>query len=250
MREARRPDTVFWVEADAVVDDRVTLSRDESHHLLDVFRASLGAPFEAVDGAGQSYACVLESAERGIAVGRVVEVTRERGELPSALILLVGLPDLGAAETVVAHAVPLGATLIDFIPCERSGRPALSPSRVERLGRIARSATKQSRRSRLAVILSSASLEEALRVAGTGPRFVADPGGSPLIPATHLPPQASITVAVGPPGGFTDDELARLERERFHRISLGPSRLTTETASIAMLSLARNSLFSSPLGPI
>lgn len=250
MRETRRPDSVFWVEPDAVRDDRLTLSRDESHHLLDVFRAQVGAAFEAVDGTGLTYACVLESAERGTAAGRVVEVIRDRGELSNPLVLILGLPDDGAAETVVAHAIPLGVSAIDFVVCERSGRPALASGRLERLGRIARSATKQSRRSRLPEIRSSASLGGALEIHEEGARFVADPAGEPLSPATHLTPQASITVAVGPPGGFTGGELERLDRGRFHRISLGPSRLTTETAAIAMLAVARNSLIVNRLDPI
>lgn len=250
MRDARRPDTVFWVEPASVDGGRVMLSRDESHHLLDVFRASVGTPFEAVDGVGSTYACVLESAERGIAVGRVVDTVQDRGELSNPLVLVIGLADPAAAETVVAHAIPLGAAAIDFISCERSGRPALPASRLERLDRIARSATKQSRRSRLATVRSSASLGEAMESLGPGPRFVADPGGSALALGTHLPPEASIAIAVGPPGGFTPDELDQLERGRFHRISLGPSRLTTETASIAMLSLARNGLIASRLDPI
>jgi len=250
VRESRRPDTVFWVEPDAVRDNRLALSRDESHHLLDVFRAPIGTAFEAVDGAGITYACVLESAERGTAVGRVVEMFQDRGELSNPLVLIVGLPDDGAAETVVAHAIPLGASTIDFATCERSGRPALSPARLERLGRIARSATKQSRRSRLPEIRSSPSLGGALEILLEGARFVADPAGEPRSPATQLTPQASITVAVGPPGGFTGAELGRLEGCRFQRISLGPSRLTTETAAIAMLALARNSLIVNGLDPI
>jgi len=250
VREARRPDTVFWVEPDSVQGDRVTLNRDESHHLIDVFRASVGTPFDAVDGAGSSYACVLESAEGGIVVGRVLDRVRDRGELANPMILLVGLPDMGAAETVVAHAIPLGAAAVDFVACERSGRPALTQAKLERLDRIARAATKQSRRSRLAVIRSSGSLDRGLESLGKGPRFVAEPEGSALGPGTHLAAEASVFLAVGPPGGFTEEERNRLERDRFHPISLGPSRLTTETATIAMLSLARNSLIASRLDPI
>jgi len=250
VREPRRPDTVFWVEPASVQGSHLTLSRDESHHLLDVFRASVGTPFDAIDGAGSSYTCVLESAERGIVVGRVVDIAQDRGELSNPLILLVGLPDPGAAETVVAHVVPLGAAEVDFVSCERSGRPALTPSKLERLDRVARSATKQSRRSRLAAIRSSASLESALESLRPGPRFLADPGGSTLGLGTNLAPEASISMAVGPPGGFAEGELERLGRAGFHPIFLGPSRLTTETAAIAMLSLARNGLIASHLDPI
>ena len=51
-----------------------------------------------------------------------------------------------------------------------------------------------------------------------------------------------VALAVGPPGGFIDWELGVLRGAEFRPISLGPSRLTTETAALALTALARNSL--------
>ena len=125
MREPRRPDTIFWVDPSAVQGDRLTLDLEESHHLLHVHRAVVGTQFVAVDGVGVTYECLLESSDRGLAVGSVIRTLPEQGEPPVPITLLVGLPDAGPAETVVAHAVPLGASAIDFVACTRAGRPAL-----------------------------------------------------------------------------------------------------------------------------
>jgi 16S rRNA (uracil1498-N3)-methyltransferase len=233
------------VEPSAVRGDRLTLSAEESHHLLRVHRATAGCPFDAVDGAGNAYDCVLESADRGFAVARIVGRRLGAGELRTPLLLLVGLPEAGPAEAVVGFAVPLGVVAIDFAACARSGRPPLSASRLDRLGRIARSALKQSRRSRLPDIRSSDSLSAALALLPPGPRYVADPDGAPLAGESGAPGEAAVTMAVGPPGGFESRESALLGAAGFLPISLGPSRLATETAALALLSVVRNSLSSS-----
>lgn len=238
LAETRRPDTTFWVDPGAVSEPRLTLDADESRHLLRVHRAHPGTPFEAVDGAGTVYHCELESASDGIAVGRIETRERDRGELGVPIHLLVGIPDLASVEIVVEHAVPLGATALDFVACARSGRPALGAARLERLARVARSGLKQSRRSRLPSLASSESLGAAVAACLQGDRFAADPGGAPLGGAGS--PQAPATLAIGPPGGFAEPELGLLREAGFQPISLGPSRLTTETASIALLSAWRN----------
>ena len=242
MRDLRRPDTVFWVDPAAVHGDRITLDPEESHHLLHVHRAVPGTPFVAVDGAGGTYECLLDSSERGIAVGSVARRVEEQGELRVPVALLVGLPDAGPAETVVSHAVPLGVSSIDFLACSRSGRPSLGTARLDRLSRIAVSAMKQSRRSRLPEIRSSLSLDAGIAALAPGVRFVADPSGRPGFRPVDGILEGPISLAIGPPGGFTSEEAERLRTAGFESISLGNSRLTTETAAITLLAIARNYL--------
>ncbi|MGH7681155.1 MAG: RsmE family RNA methyltransferase [Candidatus Eiseniibacteriota bacterium] len=242
-RGPRRPDTVFWVEPASVRSDHLTLDDEESHHLLRVHRAVAGASFAAIDGAGTAYECVLESAERGIAVGRIERRIPDFGEPAAAIRLLVGLPDMGPAEAVVEHAVPLGATAIDFFVAARSGRPALTAPRIDRLNRIARSALKQSLRCRLPDIRSSGSLREAVDRSGEGRRYVADPRGSRLRHDESGASQGPIIIAIGPPGGLDEREGLALADAEFIPISLVSNRLTTETATVALLAMARNALF-------
>jgi 16S rRNA (uracil1498-N3)-methyltransferase len=231
------------VEPEALAEGRLALGPEESHHLLRVHRAAVGAPFEATDGRGFLYHCVLESVDRGRALARVDQRIEGAGELPVEIRLIVGLPDAGRAEAVVEHAVPLGVSAIDFAVCARSGRETLGEKRLERLGRIARASLKQSGRTRLPQLRSSASMESALAAFEPADfRLVADPAGARRIPAAGRRIQDVVVLAVGPPGGFIDWELGVLRGAEYHAISLGPSRLTTETAALTLLALARNSL--------
>jgi RNA methyltransferase-like protein len=72
-RPGRTPDSPFWVDPGAVdaAGRRLTLDPEESHHLLHVFRAGPGTAFEAVDGQGSLYRCVLEAGSGRRAAGRI-----------------------------------------------------------------------------------------------------------------------------------------------------------------------------------
>ena len=250
MRAARRPDTLFWVDPSRIAGSRLTLDLDESRHLLRVFRAEPGTPFEATDGAGTRYRCRLVEDHHGEARAEIVERVAGAGEFEGAIHLLVGLPETRAVEVIVEHAVPLGVTSILFAACRRSGRDELGPAKMERMERIAVASVKQSLRSRLPILGMTPNLQTALEAAHRGTRFFADPSGGGVIELPSESPQPPVTVAVGPPGGFDEGEEAALRAAGFQPISLGPSRLTTETASLTILSMARNSLIYSMLPPI
>jgi len=236
------------VDPESVASDHLTLSATESHHLLRVHRAREGTPFEATDGQGNLYRCSVRSVERRAVIGKIQDRARDVGELKRPFEILVGMPEWGPVEQIVEHGVPLGVSLFDFVPCERSTHVILGAQRLARLDRIARAGLKQSRRTRLPALRSSASLEEAVAAAAAGTRLVADPEGPVAAPGT-VTAQGAISLAVGPPGGFTPEEHDFLRAQGFEPISLGPSRLTTETASIALISVIRNILQSSELPP-
>jgi 16S rRNA (uracil1498-N3)-methyltransferase len=258
-RTQRVPDSPFWVEPGSVNAgaSRLRLSAEESHHLLRVFRATPGTAFEAIDGEGMLYRCELEGSEDGVVTGRIESSEIGVRELPAEMALLVGLPEFGQAEAVIEHAVPLGATWIDFVAAARSGREAYSSSRLERLERLSRAALKQSRRTRKPALRSSGTLEEALGAApgassAPSARFVADPDGAARrsFPSGTQPGrQPAVVLAIGPPGGFLREEVDLLGKANFQPISLGPSRLSTSTAAIGLLALARNLLLASGLPP-
>ena len=66
-------------------------------------------------------------------------------------------------------------------------------------------------------------------------RFLAHPSGN--FASVQRESRAVPVLAIGPEGGWTDDELSRFESHRFRRISLGPRILRTDTAAVALLGL-------------
>jgi 16S rRNA (uracil1498-N3)-methyltransferase len=237
--EPRTPDSPLWVEPSAVAGETLRLDAEETHHLVHVFRAAPGSPFEAVDGRGRAYRCVLLSADRDGAVGRVLGCREGAGELPAPIWVMAGLPAPSAAEELVDRSVPLGASHLLFYPAARAMRWRATPTRVARFDRLARAALKQSRRSRLPCIQFPGSLEEAVAAAPAAGRYLADPDGRTWSESPSTGVLGGVALVVGPPGGLTGSERELLRESRFHPISLGPSRLATQDAALVLLSLAR-----------
>jgi 16S rRNA (uracil1498-N3)-methyltransferase len=158
--------------------------------------------------------------------------------------VIAGLPSPAAAEELVERAVPLGATQILFFPAERGERWRPTATRLARLERLARAALKQSRRSRLPGIQFEGSLAAAIASAAAGARFLADPDGTSWSESGSEGVLDGVALAIGPPGGLTGSERGSFQAAGFLPILLGPNRLTTQDAALALLCLARERILS------
>ena len=190
------------------------LDPDAEHHLRRVLRLRDGEAVTVTDGAGRWRACRVSGP--GIEVdGDVVMVAR-----PLELTVAVAVPKQDRPEWVVQKLTELGVDRIVLLHAARSvvrwdGDRA--PRHLERLRRVASEAAMQSRRVWLPVVDGPVDAAELL------PRsVVAEPGGRALA-------ASDTTVAVGPEGGWTPDELS-LARDR---VSLGDTVLRVETAALA-----------------
>jgi 16S rRNA (uracil1498-N3)-methyltransferase len=106
------------------------------------------------------------------------------------------------------------------------------------------SAMLQSRSAWIPDLFPECTPERALAAAPTdGIRLVLDATGVPVPSLTMAPP---VTLAIGPEGGFEEDELTLLESGGFHRCTLGPSVLRFETAAVAAAAVARSLLIAIP----
>lgn len=76
-----------------------------------------------------------------------------------------------------------------------------------------------------------------------GARLLAHPGGPPL-PAAAVAQAPRVMLAVGPEGGWTDFEIGLLAAHGFTMTGMGPRKLRTDTACIALLALVNDALMS------
>lgn len=75
----------------------------------------------------------------------------------------------------------------------------------------------------------------------SGARLVAHPGGPPLPPAA-VAQAPRVLLAVGPEGGWTDYEIGLLAAHGFTMTGMGPRKLRTDTACIALLALVNDAM--------
>ncbi len=224
-----------------VPGDVVTLSYAASRHAR-VLRLGAGEPFILFDGVGHEYGAHLEPVaegkrQPGPLAARILSAGRVDREARVGITLIQALAAQDKIEWTIEKAVELGARRILLAPARRSVvrlDGARQERRAERWREIAWGACAQCGRNRVPEVTLTPSLEAALRTAADAQyRWILDPDGATGLGAA---PIATASCAVGPEGGFTDEETALAESLGYRRLRLGARVLRTETAGIAVMS--------------
>lgn len=226
------------IEPDQVAGSQIKLTTAQQHYLHQVLRLTAGQKFIALDGAGQQWLAEL-TAESGWA--RLVETLASADNSGSPrLTLVMALPKGNGFDEVVRQATELG---VDVIQPVISDRTLLRPSlqKLERWQRIAAEATEQSERLTLPLILPPQSWEDYLAGPLTAARYlaVARQGSVHLLTDLQQGVAPSITVAVGPEGGWTEPEVVAALAQGFQPITLGTTILRAVTAPLVALAVIR-----------
>ncbi|MBV9670842.1 MAG: RNA methyltransferase, partial [Acidobacteriales bacterium] len=170
------------------------------------------------------------------------QIQSERSILEIHLLLSVFKFD--RMEWAIEKAVELGCEDITPVIASRTDKhlAAAATKRVERWRKIAREAAQQSRQSGVPNISPPVPLKEAVQQA-RGARIVLNERErvTRLVDLVRSP-QPTITLAVGPEGGWTDGELGYFQQAGWTAASLGCFILRAETATIAALVTAQASL--------
>lgn len=226
-----------------------TLDAEESRHAVRVLRKRAGDAVDVTDGRGGLYRCtVVEADERGCVVESLECVNASMCECVSAdasatnAITNLSRLHLAVASTknparmewLVEKAVEVGVGEITLLQCDHSERSFLKTDRLER---VALSAMKQSLHLWLPAINPAVPLREWLSAPGFPPsaqKLIAHcEADKPRIPiADALVAGRDAVVLIGPEGDFSEDEIALALETGFQPVSLGPSRLRTETAAV------------------
>ena len=201
------------------------LAIDDSteHHLRRVLRLRSGELVSATDGVGRW--CLATVVVEGGPVRLEPQGTVVSEPAPAEpFTVAVAMPKGDRLDWLVQKATELGVDRLVLLHADRSvvrWKPARAANQLERLQRISDEACRQSRRVWRVAIEGPVDAADVL-----GEFVVAEPGGRALVPADR-------SVAIGPEGGWSTDELDRAA----DRVSLGANILRTETAVVAVSAL-------------
>ncbi|HUY89295.1 MAG TPA: 16S rRNA (uracil(1498)-N(3))-methyltransferase [Pirellulales bacterium] len=226
----------YFVEA-PIVGNRVKLTGDEAHHLLHVMRAKPGQAATLFDGSGAEFLARIERLGRREVELAIVERMAIDRELPLEATLSVALPKGDRQRWLVEKAVELGVARL--VPLE-TARGVAQPvdKALVRLRRAVIEASKQCGRNRLMEIAASESW--ASDCSAPKPpgclRVLADPSGKASLREilSACPAPSSVQAAIGPEGGWTDEELSLARDHGWQIVGLGPRILRVETAALAV----------------
>jgi 16S rRNA (uracil1498-N3)-methyltransferase len=232
--------TRCYVPAPLSAGEARLLPEDVSTHVARVLRLRAGQQLTLFDGRGGEYdATILEIDRRGVRVQIDAHRAIER-ESPLTVTLLQALARGERMDLIVQKATELGVTAIVAWGGERSvvrlDAQGLA-RRCEHWHAVAISACEQCGRNRVPTIQAVPDLASACAQAdAAGLRVLLSPDANQTL-ISVVPRASSISLAVGPEGGFSDDELALALHHGFQSCRLGPRVLRAETAPLAALAV-------------
>jgi 16S rRNA (uracil1498-N3)-methyltransferase len=235
----------FYAPPAQINDTQITLNEDEAHHLTRVLRLSTGAQVFAFDGAGNEYACVVSHTDKRTATLTIERQLTDAVESPLELTLAQALVKGDKFDLIVQKATELGVTRVVPLITENSDiRKAeeRAENKLARWRRIALEATKQCGRRRLLEISEPIRFVDFCVSDKSKIRWLLaerDGAHSPFQPIANA---TSATVAVGPEGGWSDDELKCARQNQYAVLQLGTRILRTETAALVAITLAQAQL--------
>jgi 16S rRNA (uracil1498-N3)-methyltransferase len=222
-----------WI-ADEISGNQASLTGEHARHLIRVLRARMGQEFDIVTGSTVRRGKIVNISD--------ARVDFELGEqLPAAptasVTLLLSIFKFDRMEWAIEKCTELGVAQIIPTIASRTDAHLTSAStkRVERWRRIALQASEQSRRSGPPEIATPMKLKEAVSIPGSLRILLAESEDETTLREilnTHRG-EGEIVLAIGPEGGWADDELQLFKDQGWISASLGATILRAETAAIA-----------------
>jgi 16S rRNA (uracil1498-N3)-methyltransferase len=251
-RRGGEPPPRFIISAEDVREGIVRLAGSEGHHAKNVLRLVRGDRFVAIDGRGAEYEAVVQILTGDGLIGEVVRTSRRSREPVTQLTLAQALAKPATLAEAVKDATALGVWRFLLFECARVETREISPRELDHLRGVTAAAAKQSLRAVVPEITPPVAFNELLKAAAGFERAVIctphpQAASASRILGSRHPRPSRILVAVGPEGGFDEEEERRALNAGFHPLHLGPRRLRSELAGIVAAALLFNE--AGDLGP-
>jgi 16S rRNA (uracil1498-N3)-methyltransferase len=206
------------------------LPEDESQHCLRVLRYNEGREMSITDGKGSFYKCILMDTDiKGCAVSIKEIITPQKRNF-NIHIALAPTKNTDRMEWFVEKATEIGIDQISFLRCRRSERREL---KLARLQKIAVSALKQSQKAFLPEINEMTDFKSFVKNDFDSCKMIAhcDDDERKKIREIYSTGNNAL-ILIGPEGDFSSEEISLARDNGFSPVSLGHSRLRTETAAM------------------
>lgn len=224
---------LFYTPDIRIGQDHFLLSEEESKHAIRVLRLEIGSAGHLVDGRGNLFSAEIVDAHPKRTLFHISKVIERYGESTYHLhIAIAPTKNMDRLEWFVEKATEIGVQQITPIICDRSERKDV---KRERLEKVAITAMKQSLKAYLPQINEGVSFSNFLKTVADAdvPKLIAHCGeGQKAYIGELLKPKGNYLIMIGPEGDFSTAEISLAQNEGMKPLSLGESRLRTETAAL------------------
>ncbi len=225
--------------SDNIDNDIIILDSQESRHCTKVLRKSVGDSVNVVDGIGNFYKGELVSISRNNCQIKINEVINDYDKKKYYIHIAISpIKNHDRLEWFIEKSVEIGIDEISFIQCERTLRKKI---KLERINRIAITAMKQTLKAKLPKINKIESFSSLLDRCNENMKFICHLENNKREDLFSFKKSIinslNSCILIGPEGDFTSQEISLSQKYNFIPISLGNSRLRTETAGIVSCNL-------------
>ena len=207
------------------------LPEDESQHCVRVLRLNEGDSIIITDGKGFLYNAILEKAHPKHCLVNITERSLQKPLWDNTIHIAVApTKSIDRMEWFVEKATEIGINAITCLRCRHSERREIN---LNRLNKIAVSAMKQSQKATLPQISEMIDFNKFISREFAGQKMIAHcEENEKLLMKEVYKPDSNALILIGPEGDFSNEEIKSAISYGFTPISLGKSRLRTETAAL------------------
>jgi len=207
------------------------LNEEESKHCVRVLRLQVGDKTQLIDGKGNFYTAAITDPHPKRTSLQIIAVQKDFHRRNHYLhIAIAPTKNIERLEWFLEKATEIGIDEISLVICQRSERKEV---KTERLDKIITSAIKQSIKAWHPVLNEPVVLNKLMSAPFDGQKFIAHCEPGDRFTLNHeLKPFGRYLILIGPEGDFTPKEIDDALNNGFKAITLGESRLRTETAAL------------------
>ena len=226
----------FLFYSEDIKEQVLVLSSDEVAHITTVLKFGVGDTINVTDGNGMIYSCTIEKLKRDKALCSINNSYKKEA-VSKSITLFVGIPEREKFETMCEELPPLAVKTIVPVIMKHTTSSWWKKQWQKSLVRFNRkiiASTKQSLNPFMTTVEEPITFEEALKKSNSS-IFCSENGNK--IKDIEVDNKSDISLFVGPPGGFSKEEIILLEENGGASLSLAPFRLRTELAATTAVSL-------------
>lgn len=228
----------FFFTGSLPPDGELVLDEETSKHTVQVLRMGTGERLLLTDGKGNTAEAEITSAHKKQCSVRIISFKHIGRAAPALTIAISLVKNASRFEWFLEKATELGTAEIIPLLCERTEKQHY---RYDRFLNICKSAMLQSAQSWLPLVHEPIQFADCIRSAAQEQKFIAHclPEDKKDLASSWDSSFNSHIILIGPEGDFTEKETHAALDAGFIPVSLGPTRLRTETAGMYVAAVCR-----------
>ena len=226
----------FYISEYNPARNELVLDEVNSKHIVQVLRMKEGATLNVTDGKGDLFTCSILVSDKKKCTVRIEKTQKIPAPISQVCIAISLLKNSARFEWFLEKATELGVFEILPLVCERTVREKF---RFDRMQSICISAMLQSQQAWLPLLHHPTDFKKTVEQSIAGNKFIAhcEESGNKVhlfsLQNNQDQAPATSTILIGPEGDFTGEEISFALKNQFTAVSLGNTRLRSETAAIA-----------------